>query len=217
MAGRRPTVAIRSSHAAPANCRYTGHGRCGAGMIPALEPSGLLPLGRYPATRREITQRFVDAPEFAASGTRREVWTHWLEATDRLRTLLPVCAAWLGGSFLTARQDPDDVDAVYLIDTREAFQLRVRDPDGARVLAVFAMGDELRKRSGLRVDTFVLEWPLLPGPVPNALFGQQYLASRGYWDDFWQRTRTGAKGTLDPADALPRRGYVEVILDGWNV
>ena len=209
--------ALASPHATHVRCRYTGRGRDGAEVIPALEPSGMLPLGRYPATAGEIVNRYVHAPEFAASATRPEVWRHWVEATDRLRALLPVCAAWLGGSFLTGGQDPDDVDAVYLIDTREAFNLRLHDPRGSQVLAVYAMGKELRRRTGLRVDTFVLEWPLHPSPQRHALWGEQYFADRGYWDDFWQRVRTGPKGTLHVEDALPRRGYLEVILDGWHV
>jgi hypothetical protein len=45
----------------------------------------------------------------------------------------------------------------------------------------------------------------------------QYLRRRGYWDDFWMRTRSGTKGQpFQVADALPRRGYVEISLDGFH-
>ena len=44
-----------------------------------------------------------------------------------------------------------------------------------------------------------------------------YYVMRGYWDDWWMRLRNQA-GAGQPIDleALPRRGYVEVILDGYR-
>ena len=70
----------------------------------------------------------------------------------------------------------------------------------------------------VRVDAYLLGWRQLispdPGHNPDHSF---YYVMRGYWDDWWMRLRNQA-GAGQPIDleALPRRGYVEVILDGYR-
>lgn len=68
------------------------------------------------------------------------------------------------------------------------------------------------------MDTRYCQWHLYPeADRASCLEHQAYVMARGYWDDFWMRRRTGAKD--DPpqlADALPKRGYFEVELDGFH-
>jgi hypothetical protein len=118
--------------------------------------------------------------------------------------------AWLSGSFLSPKAEPDDVDCVYVVPAPGIEALSGRD---RRVFGLFSW-NRLRAETGLRVDAFVLPWPLIPG-VDRKPQDSVYHQDRGYWDDLWQRRRSGPKDSPSPPeDALPRRGYVEVVLDG---
>lgn len=183
-------------------------------MIPQLTAAGHLPVGRYPCEPLAVQQRFVDHQEFAGSTTRAGRWKDWCDVTQALRATVPVCAAWLGGSYISGKVDPDDVDSVYLI--RDSDIAAVADPIGKQVLGLVA--NNMLKAAGYEVDSFVVHWRPNPTRAPRDNLDVKYLASRGYWDDFWQRLRAGAK-TAPPvmADALPRRGYLEVTLDGFSV
>lgn len=111
--------------------------------------------------------------------------------------------------------DPDDLDVVYIIDTRPA--AAVTSVAQKAFLALLAQGHALRNLRGKRLDTFVINWVSDPdgqGAVPG--FGS-YAQARGYWDDLWQRKLSGPKAAPRvPSDALPKRGYLEVILDDFK-
>lgn len=185
-------------------------------MLPMLdEQSGLLPLGRFGATLNEIKVQYVDDPQFAESTTRAEIWQHFESATEGIRSVVPVVCVWVGGSFLTDKLDPDDIDLVYwcedvLIDS-------VDDPKGRYILEMFAT-NQVRPATGLRVDTRYCRWHVFPeADRAQTVEHQSYTLNRGYWDDFWMRKRNGAKdSTPQRHDALPQRGYFEVILDGFH-
>lgn len=184
-------------------------------MIPPLTGSGLLPLGRYPATVAEVEAPFVTDSKWAASKTRTTIWADWVQITAQTRRIVPVAAAWLGGSFLTSKLDPDDLDVVYLIDSRKI--AAVTKPLHRGFLSLLAQGDALRKLRGKRLDTFIISW--VPDPdATRAVPGfDDYASDRGYWDDLWQRKLSGPKTAARvPSDALPKRGYLEVILDGFQ-
>ncbi|WP_150208447.1 DUF6932 family protein [Streptomyces venezuelae] len=87
------------------------------GVLPDLDPkTGLLPPGRYPASLSHLERAYVSAPGFADSSTRRHLWEEWqchraiveAETGDIART-------WLGGSFVSAKLDPGDIDVTYLL------------------------------------------------------------------------------------------------------
>jgi hypothetical protein len=189
-------------------------------VIPPLTPSGLLPLGRYAATPPEVEAAFVTGHRWSGSKTRPTIWADWQKITAQTRKIIPVAAAWLGGSFVTDKDDPDDLDVVYLIDSRESAV--VTKPLHRGFLALLAQGHALRDTSGARLDTFVINW--VPDPDGTGLAGpsvvpgfDDYTKSRGYWDDLWQRKLSGPKmSPRVPSDALPKRGYLEVILDDFK-
>lgn len=182
-------------------------------MIPELTADGFLPLGRYRATEGEIEDRFVTG---IPTPRRAEVWSHWLQATSHLRALVPVCAAWLGGSFLSQKPEPDDVDVLYVIGSRELLAARFGNPAAANVLAAFSTARQVRAMSGLRVDTFIHSWTRNSSTdLPRLTHGESYMG-RGYWDELWSRRLNGPKGSRSDADAVPSRGFLEVVLDGYN-
>ncbi|WP_093579114.1 DUF6932 family protein [Geodermatophilus amargosae] len=137
----------------------------------------------------------------------------WQQAAAALREVVPVCAAWLGGSFLSETLEPNDIDCVWVVDEGLLNTARA-DPETRRYLSLFANG--LIRQDDMRVDCSILPWRPRPGIEMEDARDQEYAMWRGYWDDFWQRVRNGPKGApRTTADALPRRGYVEVVLDGF--
>lgn len=175
-------------------------------MIPAFDSDGFLPPGRFPATITEVQAQFVTTPR------REKVWADFLDVTSvLLSTGEPVCAAWIGGSFLSTKPDPGDVDVVYWIRQ----DVLASPPDDLR----YILGDLTThrvRRDGFDVDTYILPWvPFLElDPSKWSREYIEYQRGRGYWDDFWMRRRAA-----DPKAELntyPRRGYLEVILDGYE-
>lgn len=189
----------------------------GGTLLPALDvQTGLLPLGRYSATLDDIKEHYVDAPRFAESNSRAEIWQHFDSATQGIRSVVPVVCVWIGGSFLTDKLDPDDIDLVYWCE--DVLVDRVTDPQAQLLLQLFAQ-NQVRAQTGLRVDTRYCRWHVDPEADQGASDKHKsYVLHRGFWDDFWMRKRSGAKGDAPQrADALPKRGYFEVPLDGFHV
>jgi hypothetical protein len=63
----------------------------------------------------------------------------------------------------------------------------------------------------LRVDSYIMEWLPWQGVSPEVEH-LPLLQNRGYWDEFWARMKDD-----DPAiAALPRRGYLEVLIDDYQ-
>lgn len=186
-------------------------------MLPALDQqSGLLPLGRFGATLSDIKARFVDDPRYTGSSTRAEIWQDFESATEGIRSVVPVVCVWVGGSFLTGKLDPDDIDLVYWCE--DVLVNQVTDPRARLVLELFAK-NQVRTWTGLRVDTRYCLWHVFPeADRASSAEHNTYVRRRGYWDDFWMRKRSGAKDAPPVrGDALPRRGYFEVPLDGFHV
>lgn len=158
---------------------------------------------------------FVADPKWATSTTRQTVWNDWKQITALVRKAVPVAAVWMSGSFLTDKMDPDDLDVVFIIDARQADA--VTSPLHKGFLSLLSQGHALRDLRGKRLDTFVINWvpdPAGQGATPGF---SDYAANRGYWDDLWQRRLSGPKrAPRVPSDALPNRGYLEVILDDFQ-
>lgn len=190
--------------------------RMGVRVIPAIAAGNhVLDLGRHPASLGEIESRFVNDPAFAGSSTRAAIWQEFISATELLRRNVSVAAVWIGGSFTSTKLDPGDIDCTYLIDVQHAVDAH-SDPARAGVLAQFATPNSL-KPLGYRVDHFICVWRDVPDPaiVPRTGPEWDYYRMRGHWDDWWQRERVSPAGTFARDDALPRRGYLEVVLDGF--
>jgi hypothetical protein len=176
-------------------------------VIPSLDPHGRIPPGRFRTTVPEVEQRFITAPEFAPSATREAVWSDFLDLVGwihRLRVRTP--AAFLGGGFTTDSMNPSDVDASILIDAS-----RISSPKTWQELDKIM---STYKAKGLKLDAFLIRW--FPEGDQSKV-PKPYLEERGKWDDWWQRFV--AKHDRLPHQrhhAMPIRGYLEVILDGYT-
>jgi hypothetical protein len=166
---------------------------------------GQLPLGRWPATVSEVEATFVTG----LHPTRQKIWHDWLHLNTAMQqAVIHVAGAWLGGSFLTDKTEPGDIDCLYIVEWPILWAAR-RDTQRAQFLEVVAKAGA-KTVFQLDVDSFILEWAPTSG-VSRASHKRMYLEDRGYWDELWSRHRS----TVPRDDALPRRGYVEVIFDGY--
>jgi hypothetical protein len=174
-------------------------------LIPPLK-DGRLPLGRWPSDTDEVENVFANSP---ADPKRGEIWRGWLQLTAALRSVVRVPAAWLGGSFLTDKLGPNDLDCVYVVESSELASA-LSDPRRAPFVNVVAHS-QVKSTFGLLVDSYILAWAPAAGVQPPVT-AQDYLRLRGYWDDLWSRERSPDIR----ASSIPRRGYLEVILDGYR-
>lgn len=166
----------------------------------------LLPPGRIQATLADVRDIW------GFNGHRLELLDEFERFVTLVTKAVKVEAYWISGTILSDKPDPSDVDVVFLIDEDTLAGLgtaasRLATPKGLH---------ELASRRQLRVDAYVLPWRLRTTPESTSE-DDAYLRQRGYWDDFWMRLRSVPKGdTPVRLCALPRRGYVEVIVNGYK-
>ncbi|BBY41813.1 DUF6932 family protein [Mycolicibacterium celeriflavum] len=177
-------------------------------MIPKLTDDGDLPRGRFCASVEDIEKRFVADSAYEESTTREQIWSDFIDLVELIRRLrVRVPAAFVGGSFVTDKTDPSDVDAALFIDMS-----RITRPDTFSEVEKIVANPKVDL--GLKVDAFLIQWHpdgTQVGREPN------YIGQRGTWDDFWQRKV--AKADRNPpqrSHAMPVRGYLEVVLDGYR-
>lgn len=174
-------------------------------MIPALIDSGgirkVLPLGRYLATLDEIEAEFAPSTD----QNRSEIFTEFKKMLDLTRQAFgTVCSVWIGGSFVTSEMNPRDIDVVLIIH-EDAFETACSTTIGQFILSRF----NIKHGFGEKIDAFLL------GVHPTNTLNDRslYLRQRGYWDQFWSKSRFE-----DPNDLramFPSAGYLEVIVDGF--
>lgn len=168
---------------------------------------GWLPHGRWACTEKEAKAAYVDG----RPGDRETIWREWEQITKALRSVVgEIAACWLSGSFFTDKPDPSDIDCLYIIDSVRLMEAISAEARHAQLLEIVAQS-RVKELFGVRVDSYILEW--IPTSGCEILEGTHgYLQQRGYWDNLWCRVRD-ADARLD---AVPRRGYLEVHLDGYK-
>ncbi|CAL9482845.1 hypothetical protein SUDANB145_03059 [Streptomyces sp. enrichment culture] len=194
-------------------------------MLPYFTATGFLPLGRYSVTLGEATSMLVRAPEFENSRTRGVLWDGLHAYLDRFLTLEDVYAdaldglplihsLWLGGSFVSTKLEPRNIDTTLLIDVRA--ERAVRGKPGSKWLTdAFKSRDSIRKKYGVspvRVGYQPVGHVFRPERMTDE--ERTYFMHRGVWDDWWQRCRLTDRTDRSPseASAVPARGYLEVRL-----
>ena len=87
--------------------------------IPKLREDGTLPPGRHSASLSQIKKRFV------VNEHRQRVWRNFDCWLDEFRALAKPIRLWLGGSFLTDKNDANDIDVVVWVDPEQVDRARL--------------------------------------------------------------------------------------------
>lgn len=180
--------------------------------------------GRTQASFDAAEQLLVHDPAFSASSTRSSLWdglerylTRFFDLEARHADLLEgrdwVRCLWLGGSFVSGRVDPANIDATVCIDDRA--RLALKGKPGSKWLSQAFSRDERKKEFG--VSPLELRYRPVVSVFRSRVRDtddQRYLQDRGGWDEWWQRRRDPGATTGAPSLATveAKRGYLEVTL-----
>lgn len=193
-------------------------------MIPDFGADGFLPRGRYSVTVDDAEWLLVGQERFDQSVTRRQLWDGlerylgaFLELQDRYADRLNgtdlIHSLWLGGSFVSVKVDPENIDVSVLVD--EDACAVVRGNPGAGWLSKAFNRKHTENRFG--ISALRIGYRPVAGvfqPETLAAPDVEYFRDRGIWDDWWQRCRDEAAPDAPPSikSAAPARGYLEVTL-----
>lgn len=174
------------------------------GYLPDYTTEGLLPMGRWSTTIDQIYETYVSGQ----ANPRPKLWEEWLICNDGIRAIFGhVVMCWLSGSFFTTKETPGDIDCTYFISATQIDQTTFEENAQLITSAIRA--------ENLHIDLYFC--PYEPISCPKDIGTTPYFSYRGYWDDWWQRHRTKTiPPKPKPEDVYPRRGYLEVILDGYQ-
>ncbi|WP_405783195.1 hypothetical protein OG512_30390 [Streptomyces sp. NBC_01378] len=189
-----------------------------------FETDGHLHPGRYQVDLDDAQAFLVSAPIFAESVTRPGLWEglerylvrFWSldeRYAEPLGSLALVDRLWLGGSFVSSRVNPANIDVTVFID-HDAEKV-VRNREGARWLTDAFQRDAVKDEFGL--SPLRVRYVKVPSPFKTKELTQDdrhYYGDRGAWDDWWQRRRASDQVKDGPTveTAAARRGYLEVTL-----
>lgn len=204
--------------------------------LEGTSPVRFLPCGRYRVNMEQARQMLVEASEFKDSPTREPLWDNlekyllrFEKLSEKYTELLEgrplVHHLWLGGSYVSSKYDPDDIDLTVFLDAQGYEQLRGNSVDtdnqarkgkpGAKWLTEAFQRQKMYAEFGL--EPHEVQYRPVPHvfrPTDLDLREQQYFQQRGRFDDWWQRCSPNGvhkvAPTLDTAKA--RRGYLEVTL-----
>jgi hypothetical protein len=87
-------------------------------MIPAFNEHGCLPEGIYDCTMDEAAQRFG---VFQSSDRRPQLWDKFIEFMREAESGGLIDAVLLNGSFVTAENEPNDIDFVVVVSSDHDF------------------------------------------------------------------------------------------------
>ncbi|MEE1786880.1 hypothetical protein PUR71_28835 [Streptomyces sp. SP17BM10] len=191
-----------------------------------FDDQGHLVRGRHQMDIEEARDCLVDAPCFRDSGTRGQLWdgferflARFLALEEIHRDVLEgqpplIHCVWLGGSYVSAKLDPRNIDATFFMDVEVEDALRGKEGAGWLTKAF---------KSWKSIQTEYGVTPLRVGyrrvatvfrPDEHSAVDQEYFRDRGRWDDWWQRRRLEPPADPRPTveSAVPVRGYLEVTL-----
>lgn len=161
-----------------------------------------LPQGRYLMTREQVSKIW------GFNDHRRRVIDGGFLFVDALKERVPIRSVWISGSLLTDKEVPSDFDVTLLVDAQEHAAMS-NGLLSRESLVRFA------SRLGASIDPYVLSWRPYTGDWRKSEQDTQMLTWRGYWDDWWLRRRGRTDGETENVEATPRRGYVEVMINGY--
>ena len=170
------------------------------GGIPTFNDDGNLPEGVYDCTEASIEEVFVS--RFPESLVRSELYSGFKSLRTLARNVSPPATQWVDGSFVTTKQDPDDVDVLSFVDY-DTLERLPREQIG-QVYELLGAGDETKRK--FRCHTY-LERSCSPGHPHYRFFERERL----YWLRWFGTTR---EATLEDGTTLPGKpkGFVQITL-----
>ena len=164
----------------------------------------VLPLGRYSCSLDDIRERYVPDDD----ENRSAIWDGLLTVVSLVKeTAGSIAELWIGGSFITSEENPHDIDVVFFF---KEDRIKSVDSRGAFLLNLLSG----RFGSDLRISSYVDSYMIV---VPPTEFENDtkrgYTPWRGYWDQFWSKTRFEDD---DKRWLYPAAGYLEVMIDGYD-
>lgn len=177
-------------------------------MIPELVDIGakrrVLPLGRYSCSLDDIRERYVpDGDE-----NRSAIWDGLLTVVNLVKeTVGSIAELWIGGSFITSEEIPHDIDVVFFFKEE---CLKTVDSRGAFLLNRLSGSYGPDRKVNNLVDSYMMVVP--PTEFENDT-KRGCTPWRGYWDQFWSKTRFEDD---DKRWLYPAAGYLEVMIDGYD-
>lgn len=149
--------------------------------------SDTLPPGRHVATLEEVEVALVDA--FSRSMHRRPLFESWKAVREAIRRIVKVETEWIDGSYVTKKEEPNDIDLVTHIDGPALDGLDAADQAMLRGLVSADVSQYLHG-----CDSYIC--PVYPAGHPS--YGL-YQHAVQYWEKWFGHDRNG-----DP------KGYLEV-------
>ncbi|MEE8667258.1 MAG: hypothetical protein SOI13_05205 [Bifidobacterium mongoliense] len=176
-----------------------------------------IPAGRIRASLEDIEESYVENPLFLQSTTRKIVWagftkyiSAWKAVENQYGDKL-LLAAWISGSFISSKLNPEDIDISPII---QQDALEHSGISSNRLKSLIGHREKVRER--YHVEPFPIRWrsiesTLIPERLPDDV--KTYLAQRGAMDDWWQRSRPNPSIKQRPVapSRISSRGYLEVI------
>lgn len=177
-------------------------------MIPELVDIGakrrVLPLGRYSCSLDDIRERYVPDDD----ENRAAIWDGLLTVVNLVKESVgSIAELWIGGSFITSEESPHDIDVVFFFKEE---CLKSVDSRGAFLLNLLSGSYGPDRKVNNFVDSYMMVVP--PTEFENDT-DRGYTPWRGYWDQFWSKTRFEND---DERWLYPAAGYLEVMIDGYD-
>jgi hypothetical protein len=165
--------------------------------LPAFDKVGNLPVGDLfgsgashyliPATLPAIHERFV--AQFPRSTRRPVIWDGWMRHRTAFASVGVPYATMVGGSFVTAKSEPGDVDLCIIMESTTVNQLATTAPASHRAL------QQLTATSHTK-PTFLCDvYPLLVFPMSSPRFVKTPLQFN-YWTRAFGIDRKGRQKSV---------------------
>lgn len=198
-----------------------------ASMAPiAVGGLGFPPPGRVRMTWDEAEAALVTSPTFSASTTRAALWdqlsgylAQFAEVIEQNRPTVVgdglIQHLWLGGSFVSTKVDPQNIDVAVCID--DDVRERLKGRPGSKFLREHAFNRTKVSHQFEGLSPVEIPYTQVASVFQRGTLGARelgYLQARGAWDDWWQRCRDQSvpSGAPSAATTPARRGYLEVVL-----
>lgn len=173
--------------------------------LPDFTDSGYLPPGIHPATHDEIRERFVTErleydsylQVWPASGdpvTRDDIFKGYERLIEALTLVGLQAEQWIGGSFISSKAGPDDLDLVSFCHVN-AFEALA--PELRTLIKAYFKGEETARHC--HCDSY-----FVPVPPSDHQLNADFMLVRSYWEgllghDDYGRPKGIVARTVTPA------------------